>query len=118
MGVQLSTSSARVIAPLAFLFDFAMQQYGMSYSKPNMLDVHNGTWLNYPSCRLLKPTPSANPGAFSPYAWAIPAFFAPQQIIQLVWLYRLIWAKDATDEELSEAVAYTPYYALGNIVRV
>lgn len=96
MGMELST--ARVVAPLAFLFDFVMQQYGMNIAKPNMLDIHN----KYPA-------------AFSPYAYAIPAFFGPQQIIQLVWLYRLCFAKDASAEELGAATDFAPYYALGNI---
>lgn len=97
-----------------------MQQYGMNIAKPNMLDIHNSEyqrtifWLLYrqlPDLRL-----SEYPAAFSPYAYAIPAFFAPQQIIQLVWLYRLCFAKDASAEELSAATDFAPYYALGNIV--
>lgn len=56
---------------MAFLYDFAAQQYGM-LSSPNMKDVHD-----------------QNLAAFSPQPYFIGGFFAPQQLFQLVWLYRL-----------------------------
>ncbi|ESZ95041.1 hypothetical protein SBOR_4574 [Sclerotinia borealis F-4128] len=74
MGITHST--ARYIAPLSFLIDFAAQQYGM-LSTPNMKDIHD-----------------AHLSFWSPQPYAIALFFFPQQIFQLVWLYRL-WKLDA-----------------------
>jgi hypothetical protein len=93
MGVSHST--ARVIAPLSFLFDFAAQQYGI-FSTPSMKDIHD-----------------SNLAAFSPTPYAIGLFFLPQQIAQLVWLWKL-WRADGTREEVAEATDYAPVYALGN----
>ncbi len=99
MGVSHST--ARWLAPAAFLADFAAQQYGM-LSSPNMKDIHD-----------------ANLSFFSPQPFFIGAFFFPQQIIQLAWLYRL-WKLDPKKseverKELDQMVDYVPYYALGNV---
>lgn len=98
MGVSLST--ARYIAPASFVYDFALQQYGLN-SKPNMLDVHN-----------------QNLSFWSPQPYFIGAFFFPQQFIQLAWLYRL-WKLDAKKPsekaELDQIVNYVPYYVLGNV---
>ncbi|KAK4053509.1 hypothetical protein OIV83_001677 [Microbotryomycetes sp. JL201] len=98
MGISLST--ARVIAPLSYAINFVVQMYGMN-SKPNMLDIHNKRFA-----------------AFSPWAWAIPIFFSGQQIIQLIWLWRLV-VKGATSSvgevERQAMVQYAPYYALGNL---
>lgn len=71
-------------------------------SKPNMLDVHN-----------------ANKSFFSPEPYFILAFFVPQQIAQIAWLYRL-WGRSKLGEpnaggELDEIMPYVPYYAVGNI---
>jgi hypothetical protein len=98
MGISHST--ARVIAPLSFVFDFAAQQYGI-FSKPNMQDIHY-----------------RNLAAFSPRPEFIGAFFFPQQIIQLIWLYRLWQGKNiqSTNEvEVQEMTDYAPYYVLGNV---
>lgn len=38
MGVSLST--ARYLAPASFVYDFALQQYGL-WSSPNMQDIHD-----------------------------------------------------------------------------
>lgn len=105
MGVSHST--ARVLAPASFLFDFAAQQYGMMIANPNMLDVHN-----------------AHPSFFSPQPFFIAGFFAPQQVLQVVWLYKL-WTSTREDkskvetvkekEEKQLMVDYVPFYALGNI---
>ncbi|KAM0177756.1 hypothetical protein ACHAPF_004018 [Botrytis cinerea] len=73
MGISHST--ARYVAPLSFLIDFAAQQYGM-LSSPNMKDIHD-----------------AHLSFWSPQPYAIALFFFPQQIFQLVWLYRL-WKLD------------------------
>ena len=62
-----------------------------------------------------------HPSAFSPQPQFIGAFFAPQQILQLVWLYKLITLpapEKATPEqkkELATIVKYVPYYAIGNL---
>ncbi|KAE8447844.1 hypothetical protein EG329_010073 [Mollisiaceae sp. DMI_Dod_QoI] len=69
MGIPHST--ARYVAPLSFLIDFAAQQYGM-LSSPNMKDVHD-----------------ANLSFWSPQPLFIAGFFFPQQLFQLAWLYRL-----------------------------
>ncbi|KAK4971847.1 hypothetical protein LTR66_011410 [Elasticomyces elasticus] len=97
MGVSLST--ARYLAPASFLYDFAAQQYGL-LSTPSMKDVHDN-----------------NLSFWSPQPYFIGAFFFPQQICQLVWLYKL-WkldsSKPAEKKELDEIVKYVPWYALGN----
>lgn len=98
MGVALST--ARWAAPLSFAIDFAAQQYGMLAS-PNMKDVHD-----------------ANLSFWSPQPYFIAAFFFPQQLCQLAWLYRLykLDAKNpAEEQELKTMVDYVPYYAVGNL---
>lgn len=94
MGITHST--ARYLAPASFLFDFAAQQYGL-LSTPNMQDIHN-----------------RNLAAFSPNPYFIGAFFFPQQIVQLVWLWKL-WKGNGTKEELGQMVDYTPFYVLGNV---
>jgi len=94
MGINHST--ARYLAPASFLFDFAAQQYGL-FSTPNMQDIHN-----------------QNLAAFSPNPYFIGAFFFPQQIVQLVWLWRL-WSAKGTDKEVGEMVDYAPFYVLGNV---
>lgn len=112
MGVSLST--ARYLAPASFLVNFAAQQYGM-LSRPNMKDIHD-----------------ANLSFFSPQPFFIAAFFFPQQLIQLAWLWRLwraprqgmiVNANDDDDGDDADAdaaavvqmVDYAPYYALGNL---
>ncbi|KAF2102799.1 hypothetical protein NA57DRAFT_71785 [Rhizodiscina lignyota] len=94
MGVTHST--ARYLAPASFIFDFALQQYGI-FSKPNMVDVHND-----------------NLSFFSPQYQFIGAFFFPQQIFQLAWLWKL-WKGDMPKEDLDEMVDYAPFYILGNV---
>ncbi|KAF2014891.1 hypothetical protein BU24DRAFT_423788 [Aaosphaeria arxii CBS 175.79] len=91
-----SQSAARVVAPLSFLYDFSAQQYGM-FSKPNMLDVHN-----------------RNLAAFSPYPYFIAGFFFPQQIFQLVWLWKL-WKSDGTPQENETMGRFAWVYSLGNV---
>ncbi|KAF2091167.1 hypothetical protein K490DRAFT_62489 [Saccharata proteae CBS 121410] len=93
MGISHST--ARWLAPASFAYDFALQQYGL-LSSPNMKDIHD-----------------ANLSFFSPQPYFIGAFFFPQQIFQLVWLYKL-WQGQGTQEEVAEMVDYAPIYALGN----
>jgi len=98
MGITLST--ARWLAPASFVFDFLAQMYGMN-SKPNMQDIHD-----------------RNLSFWSPNPYFIGAFFTPQQIFQVVWLYRL-WKLDSNKpeekKELEPIVNFVPYYALGNI---
>lgn len=98
MGVTLST--ARYLAPVSFLIDFAAQQYGM-LSTPNMKDVHD-----------------ANLSFFSPQPFFIAGFFFPQQIFQLAWLWRL-WRADSQsatqDKAVNTMVDFVPFYAIGNL---
>ena len=98
MGVSLST--ARWLAPASFLIDFAAQQYGM-LSTPNMKDIHD-----------------QNLSFFSPQPYFIAGFFFPQQIFQVVWLYRL-WKLDekkpAERKELETMVDFVPFYSIGNL---
>ncbi|KAM7201580.1 hypothetical protein V8F20_004808 [Naviculisporaceae sp. PSN 640] len=110
MGISHST--ARWLAPLSFLVNFASQTYGMILASPNMLDVHE-----------------TNLSFFSPHPAFIGAFFSSQQIFQLMWLYRLcrpnprgrlsfLRNTDPINQELDDDVAlmidYAPYYAVGN----
>lgn len=71
-----------------------------SFSSPNMQDIHD-----------------RNLSFFSPQPYFIGAFFFPQQVFQLAWLYRL-WRLDSRSpqqaKELDEIVKFVPYYALGN----
>lgn len=102
----LSYSTARLVAPAAFIFDFAAQQYGLN-STPNMQDIHD-----------------RNLSFWSPQPYFIGAFFTPQQFVQVAWLYKL-WklggkAKDGQasaveKKELDQIMKFVPYYALGNI---
>jgi hypothetical protein len=99
MGVTHST--ARWAAPLSFLVDFAAQQYGMLAS-PNMKDVHD-----------------ANISFYSPQPYFIAGFFFPQQIFQLVWLYRLYKLDPKKSEkeskEVKTMVDFVPFYIVGNL---
>lgn len=94
MGISHST--ARYLAPASFAYDFAAQQYGM-LSTPNMKEIHD-----------------RNLSFFSPQPLFIAAFFFPQQLFQLAWLWRL-WKGKGTEEELAEMTDYAPIYALGNV---
>ncbi|RNJ52533.1 hypothetical protein D7B24_003353 [Verticillium nonalfalfae] len=94
MGISLST--ARVLAPASFVIDFAAQTYGL-LGTPNMKDIHD-----------------ANKSFFSPQPFLIGAFFFPQQIFQLVWLWRLHKARP--DKSMTATmVDFAPFYSLGNI---
>lgn len=95
MGITLST--AKWLAPLSWAIDFAAQLYGM-LSDPNMKQIHD-----------------SNISFFSPQPYFIGAFFFPQQIAQLVWLWRLHNARDASSKTTASMVDYVPYYALGNL---
>ncbi|KAI9878854.1 MAG: hypothetical protein M1830_010326 [Pleopsidium flavum] len=99
MGISYST--AKWVAPLSFAIDFAAQQYGL-FASPNMQDIHD-----------------ANLSFFSPQPYFIGAFFFPQQILQLAWLYRL-WKlnpkkSEVERKELDQIVDFVPYYAVGNL---
>ena len=89
------------LAPASFLIDFACQTYGM-LSSPNMKDIND-----------------QNQSFFSPQPVLIAAFFFPQQLFQLAWLYRLykLDAKKsvAEKEELDQLVDFVPYYSIGNL---
>ena len=99
MGITHST--ARYLAPASFLYDFALQQYGI-FSTPSMKDIHD-----------------ANLAFWSPQPFFIAGFFFPQQLFQLAWLYRL-WKLDPRkggkeEEEAKMMTNYVPLYVLGNI---
>ena len=99
MGMSYST--AKWVAPMSFVIDFAAQQYGM-LATPNMKDIHD-----------------ANLSFFSPQPFFIAGFFFPQQLFQLGWLYRL-YKLDATKSEadrreLDQLVDFVPYYSVGNL---
>lgn len=102
MGISLST--ARWLAPASFIYDFLAQQYGM-FSTPSMKDVHD-----------------RNLSFWSPQPYFIAGFFAPQQLFQLAWLYKLyransLGAQASPTEKraIEQAVRFAPYYALGNV---
>ncbi|KAL9109816.1 MAG: hypothetical protein Q9227_005519 [Pyrenula ochraceoflavens] len=99
MGISHST--ARWAAPASFLIDFAAQNYGM-LSTPNMKDIHD-----------------AHLSFFSPQPFFIAAFFFPQQLFQIGWLWRL-WKMDEKKsekerQEVQTMVDYVPWYMLGNL---
>lgn len=93
MGNQPSV--VRYLAPASFIYDFALQQYGI-FSSPNMVDIHN-----------------RNLAAFSPYPTFIGAFFFPQQICQLVWLWKL-WKQDGNKGENAMMNRFAWVYSVGN----
>ena len=98
MGMSYST--AKWVAPLSFVIDFAAQQYGI-LSSPSMMDVHY-----------------QNLSFFSPQPYFIAGFFFPQQLFQVAWLYRL-YKLDPTIPadrvELDQMVDFVPYYSVGNL---
>jgi len=99
-SMGLSYSTAKWLAPASFLFDFALQQYGM-LSSPNMKDIND-----------------RNVSFWSPQPFFIAGFFFPQQLFQLAWLYRLYKLdpkKPSERPELDQLVDFVPYYAVGNI---
>lgn len=99
-NMGMSYSTAKWVAPVSFIVDFAAQQYGM-FSSPNMLDVHE-----------------QNLSFFSPYPYGIAAFFFPQQLFQVAWLYRLYKLNPtipAERVELDQMVDFVPYYSVGNL---
>ncbi|KAF1349389.1 hypothetical protein EJ07DRAFT_140241 [Lizonia empirigonia] len=89
-------SLVRYLAPASFLFDFGAQQYGI-FSRPNMLDIHNG-----------------NLAAFSPYPYAIAGFFFPQQLVQLAWLWKL-WRQEGCAQDRAMMTRFAWVYSLGNV---
>jgi len=94
MGATHST--VHYLAPASFLYDFAAQQYGI-FSSPNMMDIHN-----------------RNLAAFSPQPYFIGGFFFPQQIFQVVWLWKL-WNKQGTKDECEMMERFAWVYSLGNV---
>ncbi|KAK3113383.1 hypothetical protein LTR53_009373 [Teratosphaeriaceae sp. CCFEE 6253] len=59
-----------------------------------------------------------NLACFSPNPYFIGAFFFPQQLFQLAWMYKL-WRLDARSpaqaKDLAAMQKYVPYYVLGNV---
>jgi hypothetical protein len=72
------------------------------FATPNMQDIHY-----------------ANLSFFSPQPLFIAAFFFPQQLFQVGWLYRLYkldpTKSEAERHELDQLVDFVPYYSVGNI---
>lgn len=71
-------------------------------SRPNMKDIND-----------------RNLSFFSPQPFMIAGFFAPQQLFQLAWLYRL-WKlnprkTEAERREVDQIVDFVPYYVVGNV---
>jgi hypothetical protein len=67
----------------------------------------------------MKDIHDANLSFWSPQPYFIAAFFFPQQLLQLAWLYRL-WKSDPNKSEQSkkeaqQMVDFVPYYVVGNI---
>lgn len=89
-------ATVRYLAPASFLFDFAAQQYGL-LSSPNMLDIHY-----------------RNLAAFSPYPYFIGAFFFPQQLLQVAWLWKL-WKQGGSAQETAMMNKFAWVYSLGNV---
>ena len=69
---------------------------------PNMKDIHD-----------------SNLSFWSPQLYFIAALFFPQQIFQLVWLYRLYKLdpkKNETEKnELNTMLVFVPFYIVGNL---
>ena len=67
----------------------------------------------------MKDVHDANLSFFSPQPYFIAGFFFPQQLFQLVWLYRLWRANpEGTPKERRECedmVDFVPYYTVGNL---
>ena len=71
------------------------------FSTPNMKDIND-----------------RNVSFWSPHPFSIAGFFAPQQVFQLIWLYRLYKLdskKPQESKDLDMITDYVPYYALGNL---
>ncbi|POS85660.1 hypothetical protein EPUL_003224, partial [Erysiphe pulchra] len=98
--IEMSRSSARWVAPISFITNFTAQLYGI-LSSPNMKEIHD-----------------ANLSFWSPQPFLIAAIFFPHQILQLVWLYRLLKLdpkKNAEQvKEIEPLLDYLPYYSVGN----
>jgi hypothetical protein len=67
----------------------------------------------------MKDIHDANLSFWSPQPYFIAAFFFPQQIVQLVWLYRLYKLDGKKSEvekkEADQLVDFVPFYVIGNI---
>ncbi|TDL19435.1 hypothetical protein BD410DRAFT_752351 [Rickenella mellea] len=91
--MQLST--ARMMAPASLAINFGAQLYG-SLSKPNIKDIAD-----------------ANHYAFSPNPYFIGAFFAPQLVLQLLWL-RQFFVRNGEAVEPPQ-LSYAPIDVIGNM---
>lgn len=105
--MPLQPPTATAIALSAFVYDLVAQSYGM-LATPNMKTIND-----------------RNLSFFSPQPFMIAGFFLPQQIFQVMWLYRLVrLSRKGKSNELSEAgrkreldliLDYVPCYAVGNV---
>ena len=99
MGISHST--AKIIAPASFLYNVAAQNYGM-FSNPNMKTIHD-----------------RNLSFFSPQPWFIASFFAPQMVLQVAWMYKLLRAdpskSDVDRRETQQMIDYVPAFAIGGL---
>ncbi|RKF64034.1 putative concanavalin a-like lectins glucanase [Erysiphe neolycopersici] len=96
----MSRSRTRWVAPISFISNFSAQLYGI-LSSPNMKEIHD-----------------ANLSFWSPQPYLIAAIFFPQQLLQLVWLYRLLKLDPKKnfeqEKEIEPLMEYLPYYCIGN----
>ena len=91
----------KIIRGIAVTDKFLNTEYGM-FSSPNMKDVHD-----------------ANISFWSPHPYFIAGFFLPQQIFQLIWLYRLYKLNSKKSEKEEKEVApmldFVPFYIVWNL---
>jgi len=95
MGVSLST--AQIIVPVSWVYNFAVNNWAILVSDPNMKVVND-----------------RNPGAFSPIPYAIGTWFGPQQILELLYIKELFYPSGGKVEQVSLSLA--PCFALGNLM--
>ena len=92
-----SLSTAKWLGPGIFLVDLTAQIYGLCTS-PSMVDVHY-----------------ANMSFFSPNTTLVAVGFSPMQLLQLIWLYKLVAlsgtsGEDNVPDELDYLLDYVPYF--------
>lgn len=97
MGNSMSLSTAKVVVPATWAYDFACQQWAILISDPNMKVVND-----------------RNPAAFSPTPFAIGAWFGPQQILELIYIKELFYPTGGKVEPIMLSLA--PFFSLGNIM--
>ena len=92
-----SPSTDKWLAPGIFVVDLTAQIYGLCTS-PSMVDVHY-----------------ANMSFFSPNTTFVAVGFSPMQVLQLIWLYKLVAldgtnGEDKVPDEVDYLLDYVPYF--------